>query len=72
MTAGVVLRNALLGRSADAWFTREETALYLNMALRTLRNVQASGALPPDGRAGRAPIWRKSTLDAFLAARGAS
>jgi hypothetical protein len=67
--AEIAIRNALLGRAPDAWFTPPEACLYLGIAPRTLRNARDAKRLVPDGRAGRTPVYRRSTLDAFLASK---
>jgi excisionase family DNA binding protein len=67
--ARVLLRNALAQRPPDAFLTAEEASLYLERSRGTIRNLVAAKRLRPDGRGPRrVALFRRSTLDAFIAA----
>ena len=64
----ILLRNALHARGPDDFFVGAEVAIYSGLARRTIRNVIARGELLPDGR-GREMLFRRRTVDAWLASR---
>lgn len=70
LTEHARLRNALAERPAEAFLDADEAAVYLGLARATIRNLIHAGRLTLDARgARRSPMFRRSTLDAFLAAR---
>lgn len=66
LLAGSPSRNALA--PDDLWFDLDEAAAYLRLARRTVRNYVYRRQLIPDGRS-LGPMFRRSTLDAFLEGR---
>jgi hypothetical protein len=63
-------RNALQERAPDAWFNLHEASAHTGIAPKSLRNMITAGKLAPDGRGPkRSPLFRRATLDAFLASR---
>lgn len=72
LNARIAGRNALGERPAGALFDLEEAALYTGIAVNSLRNLASGRArkLEVDGRGPkRSPLFKRSTLDAFLAGR---
>jgi hypothetical protein len=53
-------------RDHDGWLTAAEAARYLRLGnASSIRSAVSRGALRPDGKAGKAFLYRKETLDAF-------
>lgn len=44
----------------------EEAAAYIGVARTTFYALINSGQIPPGLKFGRSPLWRRSTLNAFL------
>lgn len=65
---------AILARAAsieDSPLDLRGVAEVLEVTLGYARKLHHTGQLPPpDGRAGRSPWWRRSTIEAWLATRG--
>lgn len=56
--------------SGDPWFDARQAAEYLGRPVSRIHNLTSSGQLEPDGRDGRLPMYRRSTLDRYLEASG--
>jgi hypothetical protein len=56
-----------LPRDTDPWLAPREAAAHLGCSVRRVHDLTSSGRLVPDGRDGRRPLWRRSTLDRFAA-----
>ena len=72
LNAKIAGRNALGERPANALFNLEESELYTGITAKSLRNLASGRArkLEVDGRGPkRSPLFKRSTLDAFLAGR---
>jgi hypothetical protein len=53
-------------RDSDGWLTAAEAARYLRLGnASSIRSAVSRGDLRPDGKAGKAYLYRKETLDAF-------
>jgi hypothetical protein len=55
---------------ADAWLAPDAAAAHLGVTRKRVYDLTSSRALIPDGRDGRTPLYRRSTLDEY-ARRGA-
>jgi hypothetical protein len=54
-------------RHADEWLAPAGAARHLGVTVRRIHDLTSNGRLTPDGRDGRRPLWRRSTLDAYAA-----
>jgi hypothetical protein len=54
----------------DPWLGVESAAAHMGCKAKRIYNLKSEGSLPPDGFDGNRPRWRRSTLDAYLAAGG--
>ncbi len=65
--------SALAGHSdPDPWLNSDEAASYLRIARSTLHDLVSEGRLPRAGGRKTKLVFRRSTLDAYLASRGRS
>lgn len=49
----------------DGWLTAADAAHYLGVTRKRIHDLTSARALVPDGRDGRTPLYRRSTLDAY-------
>jgi excisionase family DNA binding protein len=63
---------ALAARADDPWLNSDEAAAYLRIARSTLHDLVSEGKLPREGGRKTRLVFRRSTLDAYLASRGRS
>lgn len=50
----------------DRYFDAEGAGRYMGIPRKRVHDLTSAGALVPDGHDGRKPLYRKSTLDAYL------
>ncbi len=67
-----VVDSALAARADDPWLNSNEAAAYLRIARSTLHDLVSEGKLPREGGRKTRLVFRRSTLDAYLASRGRS
>ncbi len=65
-----VVGDALAARADDPWLTSDEAASYLRIARSTLHDLVSEGKLPRAGGRKTKLVFRRSTLDEYLASRG--
>ncbi|MFC7331400.1 helix-turn-helix transcriptional regulator [Marinactinospora rubrisoli] len=54
----------------DNLLTSKDIAGLIGVKLETVHRYRVRGDLPePDGRMGNSPVWRKETIDAWIASR---
>jgi excisionase family DNA binding protein len=63
---------ALAARADDPWLNSDEAASYLRIARSTLHDLVSECKLPRVGGRKTRLVFRRSTLDAYLASRGQS
>ena len=51
---------------ADPWMTVAEAADRMRCKPQRIYDLRSQHRLPPDGYDGSRPLWRRSTLDAYL------
>jgi excisionase family DNA binding protein len=66
------VESALAARADDPWLTSNEAAAYLKIARSTLHDLVSEGRLPRVGGRKTRLMFRRSTLDEYLASRGRS
>ena len=54
----------------DGYLDPAAAAGYLGVARKRIHDLTSAGALVPDGRDGRKPLYRKHTLDAYVQSGG--
>lgn len=67
-----VVDAALTSRADDPWLNSDEAASYLRIARSTLHDIVSEGKLPREGGRKTKLVFRRSTLDEYLASRGQS
>jgi hypothetical protein len=50
----------------DHWLTAADAAQHLGVTRKRIHDLTSMGALVPDGRDGRTPLYRRATLDAYV------
>lgn len=55
-----------VARDDDRYFDAEAAGRYLGLSRKRVHDLTSAGALVPDGHDGRKPLYRKSTLDAYV------
>jgi hypothetical protein len=53
-------------RDDDRYLDADAAGRYMGLSRKRVHDLTSTGALVPDGRDGRKPLYRKSTLDAYL------
>jgi excisionase family DNA binding protein len=61
---------ALASRADDPWLNSDEAAAYLKVARSTLHDAVSESKLPRVGGRKTRLMFRRSTLDEYLASRG--
>lgn len=51
---------------ADGWLTPGGAAEHLGLSRKRVHDLTSMGALVPDGRDGRTPLYRRETLDEYV------
>ncbi len=59
-----------VARDDDRYFDAEAAGRYLGIPRKRVHDLTSTGALVPDGHDGRKPLYRKSTLDAYVRGAG--
>lgn len=67
-----VVADQVAGRLADSahdgYLDAEAAGRYLCVPRKRIHDLTSAGALVPDGRDGRKPLYRRATLDAYAQA----
>lgn len=53
----------------DRWLTAADAARHLGVSKKRVHDLTSMGALVPDGRDGRTPLYLRVTLDAYARRR---
>jgi hypothetical protein len=54
----------------DRYFDAEAAGRYMGVPRKRVHDLTSAGALVPDGHDGRKPLYRKTTLDAYVQGAG--
>jgi hypothetical protein len=54
----------------DGYLDAEASGRYMGVPRKRVHDLTSAGALVPDGHDGRKPLYRKSTLNAYLRGEG--
>jgi hypothetical protein len=71
--AAVVLEQlrAQAPERADGYLRPDGAADYLGLSRKRVHDLTSMGALVPDGRDGRTPLYTRATLDAYVRSQAA-